>query len=166
MYDLQDWAAVQRVYKQTRSKRATAKILGMSRNTVRSLLEEKEAPVYKRTVYKSRIDDFKEQIIEWRCEPFLFNGTRIFRELKARGYTGSIGPVYRYLSKIDEDIKDHISSKATVRHESPPGDQAQFDWSPYNVPVDGVITTVYCFSIILSASRKKAVCFSLKADAI
>ena len=39
MYDLQDWAAVQRVYKQTRSKRATAKILGMSRNTVRSLLE-------------------------------------------------------------------------------------------------------------------------------
>ena len=69
MYDLQDWAAVQRVYKQTRSKRATAKILGMSRNTVRSLLEEKEAPVYKRTVYKSKIDDFKEQIIEWRCEP-------------------------------------------------------------------------------------------------
>ena len=63
MYDLQDWAAVQRVYKQTRSKRATAKILGMSRNTVRSLLEEKEAPVYKRTVYKSKIDDFKEQII-------------------------------------------------------------------------------------------------------
>ena len=80
MYDLQDWAAVQRVYKQTRSKRATAKMLGMSRNTVRSLLEEKEAPVYKRTVYKSKIDDFKEQIIEWRCEPFLFNGTWIFRE--------------------------------------------------------------------------------------
>lgn len=165
MYDLQDWAAVQRVYKQTGSKRATAKILGMSRNTVRSLLEEKEAPVYKRTVYKTKIDDFKEQIIEWRCEPFLFNGTRIFRELKARGYTGSISPVYRYLSRIDEDIKNHISSKATVRHESPPGDQAQFDWSPYNVPVDGVITTVYCFSMILSASRKKAVCFSLKADA-
>ena len=59
MYDLQDWAAFQRVYKQTRSKRATAKILGMSRNTVRSLLEEKEAPVYKRTVYKSKIDGFK-----------------------------------------------------------------------------------------------------------
>ncbi|MFR8311390.1 MAG: hypothetical protein ACLVBP_02965 [Ruminococcus sp.] len=74
--------------------------------------------MYKRTVYKSKIDGFKEQIIEWRCEPFLFNGTRIFRELKARGYTGSIGPVYRYLSKIEEDIKDHISSKATVRHES------------------------------------------------
>ena len=37
MYDLQDWAAVQRVYKQTRSKRATAKILGMSRNKHRCI---------------------------------------------------------------------------------------------------------------------------------
>lgn len=61
MYDLQDWAAVQRVYKQTRSKRATAKILGMSRNTVRSLLEEKETSVYKRSVYNSKIDDFKNR---------------------------------------------------------------------------------------------------------
>ena len=61
MYDLQDWAAVQRVYKQTRSKRATAKILGMSRNTVRSLLEEKETSVYKRLVYNSKIDDFKNR---------------------------------------------------------------------------------------------------------
>lgn len=41
MYKLQDWAAVQRVYKQTQSKRETARILGMSRNTVRKLLEQK-----------------------------------------------------------------------------------------------------------------------------
>jgi ATP-dependent Clp protease ATP-binding subunit ClpX len=35
---LQDWAAVQRVYKQTHSKRKTAEILGISRNTVKKLL--------------------------------------------------------------------------------------------------------------------------------
>ena len=58
---LKEGAAVQRVYKQTRSKRATAKILGMSRNTVRSLLEEKETSVYKRPVYNSKIDDFKNR---------------------------------------------------------------------------------------------------------
>ena len=29
VYDLQDWAAVHRVYKQTGSKRETARILGM-----------------------------------------------------------------------------------------------------------------------------------------
>lgn len=165
MYDLQDWAAVQRVYKQTKSKRKTAKILNMSKNTVKKLLKEDHEPVYKRSIYYSKIDPYKEQIIEWCCEPYCFNGTRIFRELKARGYHGSKGPIYRYLSKIDEDIGDHISSKATVRHESPPGDQAQFDWSPYEVIVGERYISIYCFAMILAASRKKSICFSLNADA-
>ena len=109
MKDLEDWAAVQKVYKQTKSKRATASILGISRNTVRKLLEMTEAPTYQRTEYHSKIDPFKEQIIAWRCEPYCFNGTRIFRELKSRGYTGSIGPVYRYLSDPD-DVCDAVQN--------------------------------------------------------
>ena len=165
MKNLIDWAAVQKVYKQTASKRATAKILGISRNTVKRLLEMAEAPVYHRTSYKSKLDDYRELIIEWRCEPYDFNGTRIFRELKEKGYTGSIGPLYRFLGKVDEDIGDHISKKATVRHESPPGDQAQFDWSEYEALIGNRYRKVYCFSMILAASRKKAVCFSLKVDA-
>lgn len=164
MYRLQDWAAVQRVYKQTHSKRGTAKILGISRNTVKKLLELKEEPTYSRTVYKSRLDEYKELIIEWRCEPYEFNGTRIFKELKKKGYSGSIGPVYRFLQRVDEDV-GHISSKATVRIETPPGDQAQFDWSEYSMVIGESERKVYCFAMILAASRKKAVCFSLKVDA-
>lgn len=164
MYELQDWAAVQRVYNQTHSKRETARLLGMSRNTVRKLLKRKEEPTYNRTVYRSCIDDYKEQIIEWRCDPYCFNGTRIFRELVKKGYAGSIGPVYRYLRKVDEDV-GRTSSKATVRIETPPGDQAQFDWSEYSMVVGGRERKIYCFSMVLAASRKKAVCFSLKVDA-
>ena len=164
MYGLQDWAAVQRVYKQTNSKRETARILKISRNTVKKLLELKEEPTYKRTVYKSCLDEYKELIIEWRCEPYEYNGTRIFEELKKKGYTRSIGPVYRFLQRVDEDV-GLISSKATVRIETPPGDQAQFDWSEYEVVVAGRYQKVYCFAMILSASRKKAVCISRKADA-
>ena len=165
MKKLKDWAAVQQVYKQTNSKRATAKILGISRNTVRKLLELDHEPEYKRARYPTKIDAFKEQIIEWRCEPYLFNGTRIFRELKKRGYEGSIGPVYNFLRKVDEDCDGMISSKATTRVETPPGDQAQFDWSEYQMHVAGCFRTVYCFAMILAASRKKAVCFSLREDA-
>lgn len=165
MKNLQDWAAVQRVYKQTKSIRKTAKLLRISRNTVKRLAKMTEPPTYHRTSYSSKIDDFKEQIIEWRCEPNNFNGTRIFRELKKRGYDGSIGPVYRYLRLVNEDVDGKISSRATVRQETPPGDQAQFDWSEYEMMVSGRYQTVYCFSMILAASRKKAVCFSLKADA-
>lgn len=162
---MQDWAAVHKVYKQTQSIRKTAKILDISRNTVKKLLALKEPPAYHRTIYKSKLDDYKDQIVEWRCEPYCFNGTRIYRELVNRGYTGSIGPIYRYLRQINEDTGGHISSKATVRHESPPGDQAQFDWTEYDVLIGSRYRKVYCFAMIFAASRKKAVCFSLKADA-
>lgn len=165
MKDLQDWAAVQKVYKQTKSKRATAKILNISRNTVKRLLEMAEPPVYQRTSYPSKLDGYKELIIEWRCDPYNFNGTRVFRELKRKGYTGSIGPIYRFLGKVDEDVGGHISKKATVRHESPPGDQAQFDWTEYEVFIGDRYQKVYCFAMILAASRKKAVCCSLRVDA-
>lgn len=50
-------------------------------------------------------------------------------------------------------------------HESPLGDQAQFDWTEYEVIVDNRFRKVYCFSMILAASRKKSVCFFLKVDA-
>lgn len=163
VYELNDWAAVQKVYKETESIRATARILGMSRNTVRKLLALDEKPVYQRVIYHSCIDPYKEQIIEWRCKPFEFNGTRIFRELKKIGYTNSIGPVYRFLRFVDEDT-ERISSKATERIETPAGDQAQFDWSEYLMMVGGRFRKVYCFSMILAASRKKAICFSLRED--
>jgi hypothetical protein len=121
VYDLQDWAAVHRVYKQTGSKRQTAKILGLARNTVKKLLKMTEAPAYHRRPGITLIDPFRQQIIEWRCAPFYFNGTRIFKELQKIGYTGSIGPLYRFLRRADEDI-GKISSDATERTETPPGD--------------------------------------------
>lgn len=164
VYGLQDWAAVQRIYKQTKSKRETARILGISRNTVKRLLSMKEEPEYKRSVYPSCLDKYHEQIIEWRCRPYEFNGTRIYKELQKIGYTGSIGPVYSLLKRIDEDV-GLTSSKATVRIETPPGDQAQFDWSEYSMVIGAAERKVYCFSMILAASRKKAICFSLKCDA-
>lgn len=47
--DLEDWAAVQKVYKSTKSKRATTELLGISRNMVRKLLELSSPPTYQRT---------------------------------------------------------------------------------------------------------------------
>ena len=90
MKQMEDWAAVQRVYKQTGSKRETARLLGISRNTVKKLLDMKQEPSYQRSSYPSKIEQFKEQIIEWRCAPYEFNGTRIYRELKSRGYQANI----------------------------------------------------------------------------
>lgn len=165
MKDLKQWAAVQELHKRKVPKKQIAKQLGMSRNTVKRLIKLKEEPKYTRENYPTKVDSYMNQIIKWRLShEYDFNGTRIFRELKKLGYKGSINPIYRALKKIDEEKFD-ISPKASDRIETPPGDQAQFDWSPYVLEVNGIVKTVYCFSMILSASRKKAICFSLLCDA-
>lgn len=165
MKDLQQWAAVQELYKRKVPILQIAKQLGMSRNTVKRLIKLKEEPKYTRSHYPSKVESYMKKIIMWRVSPeYDFNGTRIYRELKHMGYQGSINPIYRALRKIDEDRSD-ISPEATVRIETPPGDQAQFDWSPYELEINGRIRTVYCFTMILAATRKKAICFSLLSDA-
>lgn len=165
MKDLKQWAAVQELYKRKVPILQIAKQLGMSRNTVKRLIKLKEEPRYTRSHYPSKVEPYMKKIIMWRTSPeYDFNGTRIYRELKHMGYQGSINPIYRALKKIDEDRSD-ISPYATVRIETPPGDQAQFDWASYEIEINGRIRTVYCFTMILAATRKKAICFSLLSDA-
>ncbi len=137
----------------------------ISKNTVKSLLKHDTEPKYKRSLYPSIIDPFKEQIRVWFLSAeYNFIGTRIYKELLKVGYKGSIVPVYRFLKTLNEE-KSKISKKATVRIETPPGDQAQFDWSPYKMVIDNEIKEVYCFTMVLCACRMKAIVFSLTCNA-
>jgi transposase len=163
--DLQDWAAVQKLRKKNKKVAEIARALGMSRTTVYKLLAMDEEPAYTRNDYPCKVDAYGEQIIEWRYNTeYDFNGTRIFRELKKLGYAGSITPVYTFLKRISE-CNYSGESKATQRVETPVGDQAQFDWSPYEIWIGLRKREVYCFTMILAASRKKAIVFSLRSDA-
>lgn len=161
---LREWAAVQELHRKKVPILKIARQLKMSKNTVKKLIQLKEEPKYTRAHYPSKVESYMDKIFEWRTSPeYDFNGTRIFRELVSRGYDGSINPIYRALKKIDEE-KTEVSRYATVRVETPPGDQAQYDWAEYKVVVNERLRTVYCFSMILAASRKKAICFSLTCD--
>lgn len=164
MRDVQDWIAVKRLHKNGVKKQQIAKELKMSRNTVKRLIKSDEEPRYTRTEYISKIDPYQEQIQDWYMNPkYAYIGTRIFRELKKLGYQGSISPVYRYLKKIDGE-KNLIPKTATDRIETPPGDQAQFDWAEYNIVIDNAITKVYCFMLVMAFSRDKRIQFSLTSD--
>lgn len=165
MKDVYDCETVKRLFKGGMKIKAIARTLKISKNTVKKLIKADEAPKYKREYYKTKIDEYKPLITKWYLEPeYDFNGTRIHRELKKLGYDGSINPIYRFLAKLSEE-KIEISRNATERFETPYGDQAQFDWSPYKIMIGGVLTEVQCITMILSASRKKAGVFSKNVDA-
>jgi len=163
--NLQDWAAVHKLHKKNKKVAEIARDLEMSRTTVYKLLAMDEEPVYARNDYPCKVDVYADKIIQWRFNPdYDFNGTRIFRELKKLGYEGSITPVYTFLNRLSESSYSG-ENKASQRIETPVGDQAQFDWSPYEMWIGSRKREVYCFTMILAASRKKAIVFSLKADA-
>ena len=166
MKDLRDWFTVNQLYQKGVPIKQIAKTLEMSKNTVKRLIKLEEPPKYIRETTVTKIDCYKDKIRMWYLnENYDFNGTRIFNELCKLGYKGSMSPIYRFLEVLDEE-KNAISKKATRRIETPPGDQAQFDWSEYVMPVADVRTKVYCFSMILSYSRKKAILFSLAVDGL
>lgn len=143
------------MYEEGLSKRAIAKALKMSRNTVRKVLEQEQFKKYERKGKEDHmIAPYEKQIIDFLEQDLI--GTRIYKELQKLGYTGSLTTVYRYINKV----KESVPAKTTVRFETPPGKQAQFDWSTYTVDMNGKQVTVYCFLLILGYSRKKYMTFS------
>lgn len=164
--DLRDWFTVNQLHQKGVPIKQIARTLGMSRNTVKRLIKLEEPPKYERTVTVTKVDKFKDMIRMWYLDDnYRFNGTRIYNELCKLGYEGSLTPIYGYLEVLDGE-KTTISKKATQRTETPPGDQAQYDWSPYEMNIGNAKITVYCFSMILSYSRKKAILFSKSVDGI
>ncbi|WP_373899721.1 IS21 family transposase [Haloimpatiens sp. FM7315] len=165
MKNLRDWHAVKKMYSKGVPIKQIARELKMSKNTVKSLIKKEDEPKYTRVAKSTKIDSYKKNIKLWYLsKDYSFNGTRIYNELCKLGYSGSINPVYRYLSTLDDE-RILISKRASQRFETPPGDQAQFDWGEYAVIITGKKTKIYCFTMILSYSRKKAAVCSLSVSA-
>jgi len=67
-------------------------------------------------------------------------------------FAGSVSAVRRFLQTIE---RAEISPKATVRFETPPGEQAQVDWAEigYFLDEEGIERKIYAFLMVLSYSR-------------
>jgi len=133
--------------------RAIARKLSISRNRVRRVLRgtlSSPAEQLKRPF--SKVLPFEKDILAMLGKKLI--GTRIVNELRKIGYTGGATLVYLYLQALGEK-NPRFKEKATVRFETEPGFQAQFDWSPYKIVLGGVLTRVVVYDLILAHSRRK-----------
>ncbi len=79
-----------------------------------------------------------------------FIGSRILREIREnKSHDGSQVVFYRFIKS------EESKTKACIRYETPPGQQGQFDWSPYTVSLGGCLTKVVVFRLILGFSRRR-----------
>src|SRR5215207_4227279 len=114
--------------------RAITRELSLSRKAVRRALRSEGVPHYQRPPRPNpQLVPFEACIRELYYREHLI-GSRILRELHKLGYTGSASALYSYLKSLRALLP---SRKATVRYETAPGQQGQFDWSPYTLELSG-----------------------------
>lgn len=161
MITMEDWVTIKNLKSKNpdMGSRSIAKLLDLSRNTVKRALKSESGPIYLRKEKVNHdITPFESLINElyWRNK---FKGSRILNEIRSKGFSGSQSAFYRYLSKIKAETKRYYTP-----YETAPGEQAQFDWSPYTVLIDNILTKIYIYLYICGFSRYRILEVSLSAN--
>lgn len=117
------------LHRQGASIRGIARELGISRETVRKYLREPgREPVYgPRSLRPSKLDPFKPYARRRLAEaaPRRMPATVLLREMRERGYEGGISILKDWL----RTERPAMAAPTIRRFETPPGQQAQIDWT-------------------------------------
>lgn len=135
-----------------------ARMTGLSRNTVRRVLRGEHPLKLRAGARESKLDAFKPYVRD-RFEQYGLSAVRLHAEIAAMGYAGSAQTVRRYLAELRGPARRQAST--TLRYETPPGKQAQADWSECGrFEWHDRRITVYAFVMVLSYSRMRFVHFT------
>lgn len=144
------------------SMRAIARAMGLAPRTVKKILAreelrriegesalERELPA-RRPPRASKLDLFEERIAAWLERYPDLTATRLLEELTREGFDGGYTIVRQHLNAWRAE---HAAPKrADERVETPPGHQAQFDWSPFKLE-DGTVENVWSCTLAWSRGR-------------
>jgi transposase len=148
--NVEQWHAIRCLHQRGYSRRRIARELGLSRNTVNRALDGSEAPAYSRKAPVSG-EETHDQFIRHYLRQGM-RGSRILTELRERHrYAGSQASFYRALSRVRAG---EAEPKAALRFETAAGEQSQFDWAEYIVPIGSAATKVFIFGLLLGFSRR------------
>lgn len=115
-----------------------AEQLGLSRRTIYRWVQSGELdrdvtdpPRYgPRTPRERKLDPYRPFLEDRLGEFPELTGTRLFREIRAQGYTGGITQLRDYL----QELRPRVEPDPVVRFETPPGRQGQVDFARFRLP--------------------------------
>ena len=131
---------------------AIARRLDIDRKTVRRCLKQEAWRRYQRpartdTLLVSHADYLRE-----RAPRVCYSAQVLFQELRQRGYVGSYQTVKRFVQPLR--AAETLAERATVRFETPPGQQSQVDWGQARVHFRHEAVAVHFFVLTLGFSRR------------
>lgn len=161
MLKVEDWVTIRNLKKKNPNlgTRTIADMLGISRNTVKKALKSDEEPVYNRG--EKKINEHIVPFVDFIKESFLkknLKASRILKDIKSKGYEGSQYALYAYIREVLKPIQEDVvksSPNAYMRYETNPGEQMQYDWSPYTVTISNQSVKINVHLTILGYSRYK-----------
>jgi transposase len=109
----------------------------------------------------SKLDAWEPQLRELLQRYPNITATRMFEELAKLGYKGR----YSLVRDRVRELRSRPAKPLTVRFETGPGEQAQMDWSTYEIPfTEEGRRKVNAFSYVLAYSRRQYVSFTERQD--
>lgn len=129
MIQIEDSKMIQILYKQGYSKKAIARKLGMSINTVRKYIKTGKEPFYDRQKGRPlKLDPYKSYIQKRLkdASPHWVPSTVIYREIVSFGYLGKTTQLRDYMQSLKQ--KKEVS---LIRFETEAGYQMQVDWAEF-----------------------------------
>jgi transposase len=150
------------------SMRRLARELGLARETVQNVVRRwqagragQEASSSRPARRPSRVDPFEETIRQLLQRYPDITITRVFEELRARGFRGGQTIVRERVQQLrPEPVRQPVQ-----RYETPAGAQAQMDYSSYDIAFsEEGRRRVHLFSYLLSYSRRQYLRFVAAQD--
>ena len=148
---------------QGQPRRAIARALGVSRNTVRALLVAHAAgrddtaplaivPRPTRAPRAAKVDAWKPRIAALMAKYVDITAQRVFEILRAEGFSGGYTGVKRHVRRVRPPRRP-TPSLTTPDYGT--GEMAENDWSPYEVQfTTGKTAIVQAFSYVLVVSKR------------
>jgi transposase len=149
-----DWRQVHRLFHvERRSKADIARHVGLDRKTVRAILQAEAWHPYTRAETADTLLTEHTPYLQSRAPQVQYSARILFQELRqSRGYRGSYETVKRFVRPL-RDV-EQAAERATVRFETPPGQQSQIDWGQARIFYRSQPVTVHVFILTLGYSRR------------
>lgn len=149
--------------KQGESRRAIARALGVSRNTVRTVLaahaQDRDvahvavAPRPKRAPRAAKIDKWRPRVAELMARFPDITAQRVFEKLRDEGFDGGYTGVKRHVRAMRPRPKP---TPSLTTPDYGPGEMAESDWSPYEIRfTTGRTAKIQALSYVLVSSTRK-----------
>lgn len=161
MINMEDWVTIRNLKRKRPDlgTRSIARLVGVSRSTVKKALMSDQYQRYKR---EKKVNEFIEPFKEYIKDCYLDKRQRvsvIFENLRSKGFKGSRISLYRYIWDYLEDQRG--GRRVFMPYETMVGEQMLYDWTEYWINFGVERVRVYVHLLELGWSRYKVLSATL-----